>query len=104
MQTTSEHERIWLQPRDCVDEGEDRQWCEDDVWEAPGVEYVRAARLEHLKRALIDVREAIASLDEDVLGFVRQHPSADGDSGYEYPIRDELLATIDRALTQSGNE
>jgi hypothetical protein len=44
---SDEPQRIWLQPRSCVDEGEGRQWCEDNVWpmddgDAQGVEYVRA--------------------------------------------------------------
>jgi hypothetical protein len=43
----SDPERIWLEPKSCVDEAEGRQWCEDNVWTidddgAQGVEYVRA--------------------------------------------------------------
>lgn len=36
--------RIWLQPRQCVDPDQGRMWCEDDAWQYPGVEYVRADR------------------------------------------------------------
>lgn len=46
---TDEHERIWLEPQCCVDPGEGRAWCQDDVWpigdcdsHAPGVEFIRA--------------------------------------------------------------
>ena len=42
-----EHERIYLEPRCCVDPYGGRQWCEDNVWpgedcKASGIEYVRA--------------------------------------------------------------
>jgi hypothetical protein len=50
------------------------------------------------ERVLREAREAIASLDENALGMVRMHPSADDENGYAYPIRDELLAKIDAAI------
>jgi hypothetical protein len=53
-------------------------------------------RIEQLSSALTDARDAIASLPEDGLGMA-QIPF--GTTGVDmYPIRDELLATINSAL------
>jgi hypothetical protein len=61
-----------------------------------------ATRIEQLRKALETAREAIASLPEDVLGMVNL---PDGWTGKPliYPIRDELLASIDAALTEKHN-
>ena len=49
MTDTSDHPRIWLEPRPPEGVAEDRTWCKDDVWTGtpecegtPPTEYVRA--------------------------------------------------------------
>lgn len=55
----TDHERIYLQPGCCVDPGEGRLWCEDNVWpifgdcDQKGVEYVRADIAAQAERAAI---------------------------------------------------
>ena len=55
--------------------------------------------VEDLRAALTDARAAIASLPEDALGMAGV---STGDflnpQSHEWPIRDELLAKIDKAL------
>jgi hypothetical protein len=63
-----------------------------------------ADRIEQLSSALTDARDAIASLEPEALGMA-QIPF--GTPGVDmYPIRDELLATINSALQslQVGGE
>ena len=64
------------------------------AWNTRAADPERKRLVEALERA----RKAIASLPEDALGMVRMHPASDGDDGYSYPIRDELLHDIDNAL------
>lgn len=61
-QPTPDHPRIWLQPRLPAGVGEDRVWCEDNVWaglpecqDNPPTEYVR----HDLYDALADKYEAL---------------------------------------------
>ena len=59
---------------------------------------------DELREALMEARKAIATLDEDSLGFAMVPATNEGGNGYAYPIRDELLAQIDAALNkQAGN-
>lgn len=53
-----------------------------------------AELVEMLRKA----RAAIASLDRAALGMGTVAPKHDGDTGYQYPLRDELLSAIDTAL------
>lgn len=59
-----------------------------------------------LREALEDARDAIASLPEDALGTASElvtHP--DGERGLmSWPIRDELMAKINRALDEAEVE
>lgn len=57
------------------------------------------ARVEELEMALERAREAIASLPPYALGEATVEHSDGGGVEYEYPLRDELLAEIDAALT-----
>jgi hypothetical protein len=72
-----------------------RRWQAADALESTQAEIAR------LTTALTDARGAIASLDTDALGM---GTIGFGTPGVDvYPIRDELLATIDAALKDSPN-
>jgi Lar family restriction alleviation protein len=54
-----------------------------------------------LREALEDARTAIASLDEDALGMGSQVVDFHDGREEPYPLRDELLARIDTALSRN---
>lgn len=62
----------------------------------------RLARAEANCKALLAVlecaRKAIASLPDDALGLGVIEPRGPGDDGHRWPICNELLADIDKAL------
>ena len=57
-----------------------------------------------LYEALIDARAAIESLDEDALGTVPAVDEHTGEAILGYPIKDELLSSIDAALAKARGE
>jgi hypothetical protein len=57
-----------------------------------------------MAEALGDARRAIASLDEYALGGGEVIDTSTGESIGQYPIRDELLAKIDAALSLAKGE
>jgi predicted nucleic acid-binding Zn-ribbon protein len=66
---STNHKVIWLEPH-CVPAGEQRSWCEDNVWEngcpdcgAMPTKYVRADAHDALVEALEEARDLIKFLD-----------------------------------------
>jgi hypothetical protein len=66
MSEHKEHRMIWLEPQCAAEAGEDRQWCQDDVWGecdecgTPSVKYIIATEYDALVKALMDIRQAAA--------------------------------------------
>ena len=70
---SADHERIWLQPRCDVCRGEDRTWCQDNVWSegcdppdctnAP-TEYVRADLVAPLRTESIGAQKEAMEANE----------------------------------------
>lgn len=62
------HERIWLEPMEPVDNFEGRRWCRDNVWGDDAVEYIRAdlvatpSPLPHLAAAAREFMSATEAL------------------------------------------
>lgn len=56
------HERIWLEPCEPVDNIEGRMWCEDNQWGKDGVEYIRADLLSALTNTSGDDEAPVAKV------------------------------------------
>ncbi|HEX7720486.1 MAG TPA: hypothetical protein VF389_11820 [Woeseiaceae bacterium] len=52
------------------------------------------------REALAQTREALETLDGDELGYCVVPPETDGSTGYEYPLRDELVTHINTAIVE----
>ena len=66
LQALAAHERIWLEPGPGGHEG--RTWCQDDVWDDEGTEYVRA----DLHDALLDRNAALQQRLEELEARTRE--------------------------------